>query len=161
MKKTNVDLNKVIEVADDDATMAIVVKGSNEEDVAKVADILRTLDIKEDSVKAKVTSCKAAVTLEIKRQPIAMDTSFSIKEEGEAAYVVPSYKKESSLDKEVKMKYTVGNAAKPASINQTITTGAKENSSYVAENKEAKTKVVIEENVDKRTQTVEQLMGEL
>ena len=161
MEKTNVDLNKVIEVADDDATVAIVVKGSNKEDVAKVADILRTLDIKEDSVKAKVTSCKAAVTLEIKRQPIAMDTSFSVNEEGEAAYVVPSYKKESSLDKEVKMKYVVGNAAKLASINQTITTGAKENSAYIAENREAKTKVVIGENVDKRTQTVEQLMGEL
>ena len=82
-------------------------------------------------------------------------------EEGEAAYVVPSYKKESSLDKEVKMKYMVGNAAKLASIDQTITTGAKENSSYIAENREAKTKVVIGENVDKRTQTVEQLMGEL
>ena len=161
MKKTNVDLNKVIEVADDDATMAIVVKGSNKEDVAKVADILRTLDIKEDSVKASVTSCKAAVTLEINRQPINMDTSFSVNEEGEAAYVVPSYKKESSLDKEVKMKYMVGNTAKPASINQTITTGAKENSSYVAENKEPKTKVVIENGVDERAQTVEQLMGEL
>lgn len=160
MKKTNVDLNKVIEVADDDATVAIVVKGSNKEDVAKVADILRTLDIKEDSAKASVTSCKAAVTLEIKRQPIAMDTSFSINEEGEAAYVVPSYKKESSLDKEVKMKYMVGNAAKSASINQTIVMGARENSSYVAENKEPKTKVVIENGVDERAQTVEQLMGD-
>ena len=161
MKKTNVDLNKVIEVADDDATMAIVVKGSNEEDVAKVADILRTLDIKEDSVKAKVTSCKAAVTLEIKRQPIAMDTSFSVNEEGEAAYVVPSYKKESSLGKEVKMKYMIGNAARSASINQTIATKAKESSSYNTDTEEAKVKVVIEESVDKRTQTVEQLMGDL
>lgn len=145
MKKTNVDLNKVIEVADDDATMAIVVKGSNEEDVAK----------------AKVTSCKAAVMLEIKRQPIAIDTSFSVNEEGEAAYVVPSCKKEYSPDKEVKTKYVIGNAAKLASINQTITAGAKENSSYIAENREAKVKVVIEESVNTRTQTVEQLIGDL
>ena len=161
MEKTNVDLNKVIEVADDDATIAIVVKGSNKEDVAKVADILRTLNIKEDSVKAKVTSCKAAVTLEINRQPIAMDTSFSINEEGEAAYVVPSYKKESSLDKEVKMKYTVGNAARSASINQTIATKDKESSSYNTDTEEAKVKVVIEESVNTRTEDVEQLMGEL
>lgn len=159
MKKTSVDLNIAREVADD-ATVAIVVKGSNKEDVAKVADIIRTLDIKEDAIKADVASCKAAATLEIKRQPIDMNTSFSFNEDGEAVRVVSGDKKIISLDKEVEVKYTIGNTARSASINQTITTNAKEDSSYNAENREAKVKMVIEESVDKRTQTVEQLMGD-
>lgn len=159
MKKTSVDLNIAREVADD-AAVAIVVKGSNKEDVAKVADILRTLDIKEDSVKADVASCKAAATLEIKRQPINMNTSFSFNEDGEAVRVVSGDKKVSSLDKEVEVKYTIGDTARSASINQTIATDAKENSSYNVENKESKVEVVVEESVDKRTQLVEQLMGD-
>ena len=159
MKKTSVDLNIAREVADD-AAVAIVVKGSNKEDVAKVADILRTLDIKEDSVKADVASCKAAATLEIKRQPIDMNTSFSFNEDGEAVRVVSGDKKVSSLDKEVEVKYTIGNTARSASINQTIATDAKKDSSYNAENKESKVEVVVEESIDKRTQTVEQLMGD-
>lgn len=159
MKKTEVDLNIAREVTDN-AAVAIVVKGSNKEDVAKVADILRTLDIKEDSVKADVASCKAAATLEIKRQPINMNTSFSFNEDGEAVRVVSGDNKVVSLDKEVEVKYTIGNTARSASINQTVTTKAKEDSSYNAENRESKVKMVIEESVDKRTQTVEQLMGD-
>ena len=159
MKKTSVDLNIAREVADD-AAVAIVVKGSNKEDVAKVADILRTLDIKEDTIKADVASCKAAATLEIKRQPIDMNTSFSFNEDGEAVRVVSGDKKVSSLDKEVEVKYTIGNTARSASINQTIATDAKKDSSYNAENKESKVEVVVEESIDKRTQTVEQLMGD-
>lgn len=159
MKKTDVDLNIAREVTDN-AAVAIVVKGSNKEDVAKVADILRTLDIKEDSVKADVASCKATATLEIKRQPISMNTSFSFNEDGEAVRVVSGDNKVVSLDKEVEVKYTIGDTARSASINQTIATDAKENSSYNVENKESKVEVVVEESVDKRTQLVEQLMGD-
>lgn len=159
MKRTDVDLNIAREVADN-TTVAIVVEGSNKEDVAKVADILRTLDIKEDSVKADVASCKATATLEIKRQPIDMNTSFSFNEDGEAVRVISGDNKVVSLDKEVEVKYTIGDTARSASINQTIATDAKENGSYIAENREAKVKMVIEESVDKRTQTVEQLMGD-
>lgn len=159
MKKTSVDLNIAREVKDD-ANVAIVVKGSNKEDIAKVADILRTLDIKEDLVKADVASCKAAATLEIKRQPINMNTSFSFNEDGEAVRVVSGDKKITSLDKEVEVKYTIGNTARSASINQTIATDTKDNSSYIAENRESKVKMVIEKSVDERTQLVEQLMGD-
>lgn len=159
MKRTDVDLNIAREVADN-ATVAIVVEGSNKEDVAKVADIIRTLDIKEDLVKADVASCKAAATLEIKRQPIDMNTSFSFSEDGEAVRVVSGDNKVVSLDKEVEVKYTIGNTARSASINQTIATDTKKDSSYIAENRKPMVKMVIENGVDKRTQTVEQLMGD-
>ena len=64
-------------------------------------------------------------------------------------------------NEKVEVKYAIGNSARSASINQTITTKDKESSSYNTDTKEAKVKVVIEENVNTRTQTVEQLMGDL
>lgn len=99
------------------------------------------------------------ISLNTERTPLNMNSvAYGVSSEDKQAQVEISINHEVSIKE---MQYETGDSIDSAAINQTIATKAKENSSYNAENKESKVEVVFEESLNKRTDNVDELMGDL
>lgn len=159
MKKTNVTLS-VERSVNNDATSTYAA-GFNKEETAVVVNNERVVKLEEDFKGATVSSCDVKSTIETGRTQVLTNTSFAIEEDDEEVRTALDNGLRLSSNEKVEVKYAIGDSARSASINQTIATKAKESSSYNTDTKEAKANVVIEENVNTRTEDVEQLMGEL
>ena len=159
MKKTNADLFVERSISNDINTNGYAADTKKEE-VAAIVNTERTVNI-EEPVLAKESFCNTEAKVEIKRNPIITNTSFSVKEEDEEVRAILDNGLRLLSGKEVEVNYATGNSVRSASINQTIATKPKESSSYNVKNEEAKANVVFEENINTRTEDVELLMGEL
>lgn len=159
MKKTNVSLSIERSIVSD-SNVSNYAASSNKEEVAAVVDVNRVVKT-EEPILAKESSCSIASVIEMTRQPIITNSSFAIEEEDEEVRTALDNGLRLPSNEKVEVNYSIGDSARSASINQTIATKAKESSSYNTDTKEAKANVVIEENVNTRTEDVEQLMGEL
>ena len=159
MKKTNVSLSIERSIVSD-SNVSNYAASSNKEEVAAVVDVNRVVKT-EEPILAKESSCSTASVIEMTRQPIITNSSFAIEEEDEEVRTTLDNGLRLPSNEKVEVNYSIGDSARSASINQTIITDAKAQSSYNTEDKEAKAEVVIEENVNTRTEDVEQLMGEL
>lgn len=159
MKKTNVTLS-VERSVNNDATSTYAA-GFNKEETAVVVNNERVVKLEEDFKGATVSSCDVKSTIETGRTQVLTNTSFAIEEDDEEVRTALDNGLRLPSNEKVEVKYAIGDSARSASINQTIATKAKESSSYNTDTKEAKANVVIEENVNTRTEDVEQLMGEL
>jgi len=100
------------------------------------------------------------ISLNTERTPLNINSvAYGVSSEEKQALVEINMNHEISIEE---MQYETGDSIDSAAINQTITTEAKENSSYNAENKESKVEVVFEESLlNKRTDNVDELMGDL
>lgn len=159
MKKTNVILN--VERSINNNTTSTYAAGFNKEETAVVVNNERVVKLEEDFKGATVSSCDVKSTIETGRTQVLTNTSFAIEEDNEEVRTALDNGLRLPSNEKVEVKYAIGDSARAASINQTIATKAKESSSYNTDTKEAKANVVIEENVNTRTEDVEQLMGEL
>ena len=159
MKKTNVSLSIERSIVSD-GNVSNYAASSNKEEVAAVVDVNRVVKT-EEPILAKESSCSTASVIEMTRQPIITNSSFAIEEEDEEVRTTLDNGLRLPSNEKVEVNYSIGDSARSASINQTIITDAKAQSSYNTEDKEAKAEVVIEENVNTRTEDVEQLMGEI
>ena len=159
MKKTNVTLS--VERSMNNDTASTCRAGFNKEETAVVVNNERVVKLEEDFKGATVSSCDVKSTIETGRTQVLTNTSFAVEEDDEEVRTALDNGLHLPSNEKVEVKYAIGNSARSASINQTITTKDKESSSYNTDTEEAKVKVVIEENVNTRTQTVEQLMGDL
>ena len=159
MKKANVTLS--VERSMNNDTTSTHTASFNKEETAVVVNNERVVKLEEDFKGATVSSCDVKSTIETGRTQVLTNTSFAIEEDDEEVRTALDNGLHLPSNEKVEVKYAIGNSARSASINQTIATKDKESSSYNTDTKEAKVKVVIEESVDTRTQTVEQLMGEL
>ena len=159
MKKTNVTLSVERSMNNDAASTCTA--GFNKEETAVVVNNERVVKLEEDFKGATVSSCDVKSTIETGRTQVLTNTSFAIEEDDEEVRTALDNDLHLPSNEKVEVKYAIGDSARSASINQTIATKDKESSSYNTDTEEAKVKVVIEENVNTRTQTVEQLMGDL
>lgn len=160
MKKTNVTLS-VERSVNNDATSTYAA-GFNKEETAVVVNNERVVKLEEDFNKgATVSSCDVKSTIETGRTQVLTNTSFAIEEDDEEVRTALDNGLRLPSSEKVEVNYAIGNSVRSASINQTINTAAKQSSSYNTDTTEAKAKVIIEDNVNSRTEDVEQLMGEL
>lgn len=159
MKKTNVSLSIERSIISD-SNVSNYAASSNKEEVAAIVDVNRVVKT-EEPILAKESSCSTASVIEMTRQPIITNSSFAIEEEDEEVRTTLDNGLRLPSNEKVEVNYSIGDSARSASINQTIITDAKAHSSYNTEDKEAKAEVVIEENINTRTEDVEQLMGEI
>lgn len=100
------------------------------------------------------------ISINTERTPLNINSvAYGVSSEDKQAQVEISINHEVSIEE---MQYETGDSIDSAAINQTITTEAKETSSYNVENKESKVEVVFEESLlNKRTDNVDELMGDL
>lgn len=160
MKKTNVTLSVERSVNNDvNSTYAA---GFNKEETAVVVNNERVVNLEEDFNKgATVSSCDVKGNVETSRTQVLTNTSFAIEEDDEEVRTALDNGLRVMSNNQVEMKYKTANTTDSASVNQTITTEAKQDCVYSTSTEEAKAEVVFENNVNNRTEDVEELLGEL
>lgn len=159
MKKTNVSLS--IERSVNNDVSSTYAAGFNKEETAVVVNNERVVKVEEEFKGATVSSCDVKSRIETGRTQVLTNTSFAIEEDDEEVRTALDNGLRLPSSEKVEVNYAIGNSVRSASINQTINTTAKQSSSYNTDTTEAKAEVIIEDNVNSRTEDVEQLMGEL